>query len=123
MSGKIIFNPLGNFLVLVPTGYSHKNQLAGFKNSVSFSHYCKDITDQNFDKVSVQLKPGQNLEVEIYHIEEFVPSQRCLDFVKSNDGIFVGAQGLSLIFQQKKEKFPVGGAVISFDEKRNIFSR
>ena len=122
------FAPLTTFQFTVPKDYNHPTQLASFakENRKKFYFYNDNITDRNFAKVTNKLVPGKTYEAKIFKITKRVTSEDCLAFLKKTQkAIFVGAQGISVVWQQAKEQFPKEWTV-SFDEKdtfgQDIFS-
>lgn len=111
------------FKFTVPSDYNHEEQLKAFgkKYKKEFYFYNDDITDKNFAKVSTKLIPGKTYTVKMFPILQTVSSEDCMTFLKKQNAIFVGAQGLSLLRNEDKEKFPVGKWTVSFDEKENLW--
>ena len=113
------------FQITVPGNYNHPTQLASFarKNRRKFYIFRKfyiyndNITDANFAKATNQLTPGKTYGVKIFQITKQVTSEDCLAFLKTQKAILVGAQGISVVWQQAKENFPKGEYTVSFDEK------
>ncbi len=117
------FSFLKEFELTVPGNYDHKNQLKVFakENEKSFYYFNDDITDKNFSQVSNQLVPGKTYKVKMWTINERVSSEECLKHLKSNKVILTGAQGNSLVYQEKKEELPVSKWTLSFDEKDKLW--
>lgn len=114
------FKLLSNFELTVPEDYKHESQLASFKKKhrKEFYGYNDNITDENFARVTNKLIPGETYEVKIFGISQPVSSEDCLALLKMQPRMMlVGAQGISLVRQLKKEEFPVGKWVISLDNK------
>ena len=113
------FAPLTTFQFTVPKDYNHPTQLASFakENRKKFYFYNDNITDRNFAKVTNKLVPGKTYEAKIFKITKRVTSEDCLAFLKTQNAILVGAQGISVVWQQAKEQFPKGKWTVSFDEK------
>ncbi|QQS60110.1 hypothetical protein IPN41_03200 [Candidatus Falkowbacteria bacterium] len=111
------------FKFTVPSDYNHEEQLKAFgkKYKKEFYFYNSDITDKNFAKVSNKLIPGKTYTVKIFPILQNVSSEDCMTFLKKQNAIFVGAQGISLLRDVDKEKFPIGKWTVSFDEKENLW--
>ncbi|MBU4458301.1 hypothetical protein KKF60_00085, partial [Patescibacteria group bacterium] len=72
MMKEIIKEKFGLFIdlgiITVPDDYVHNTRLASFKkkNRKKFYGWNDDITDENFSKATVQLKPGQKLHVKVF---------------------------------------------------------
>ena len=121
------FSLLSSLQFTVPKDYNHPTQLASFakENRKKFYFYNDNITDRNFAKVTNKLVPGKTYEAKIFKITKRVTSEDCLAFLKTQNAILVGAQGISVVWQQAKEQFPKEWTV-SFDEKdtfgQDIFS-
>ena len=114
------FSLLSSLQFTVPKDYNHPTQLASFakENRKKFYFYNDNITDRNFAKVTNKLVPGKTYEAKIFKITKRVTSEDCLAFLKKTQkAIFVGAQGISVVWQQAKEQFPKGKWTVSFDEK------
>ena len=113
------FPLLTTFQFTVPENYVHATQLASFakENREKFYFYNDNITDANFAKVTNKLTSGKIYEAKIFGITERVTSEDCLVFLKTQKAILVGAQGISIVWQQAKEQFPKGKWTVSFDEK------
>src|SRR5579863_6191907 len=109
-------------VITVPADYVHDKQLARFvKNHGKELAYCNfDLTDKNFVKASVQLAPGRKLAVDIYQIAPSASSEQCLELIDSKKGIYVGAQGLTLTYQQLRTELPKGKWYLSPDKKANL---
>ena len=71
--------------------------------------------------MSAKLTPGQKLTVKVFGITERMSSEDCLAHLKSQKAIFIGAQGVCLVFEQKREELPKGKWYISFDEKKALW--
>ncbi|MFA6436714.1 MAG: hypothetical protein WC242_01160 [Candidatus Paceibacterota bacterium] len=108
------------FLVKVPLDYSHSTQLALFANNHrgEFNYFNEKITNDNFANPTHRLIPGKTYVAKIFLIRKPpISSPDGLAFMKSQGAYLVGAQGLSVVYEQAKEKFPKGKWVISLDEK------
>lgn len=116
---------LDTFLLKVTKGYRHTNQLEIFRkeNRGKFNFYNDDITDANFAKVTNKLIPGKTYTVKIFGIRsgKVIWAPDCLAFLRTQSAILVGAQGISIVWQQAKEKFPKGKWMVSFDEEEALW--
>ena len=120
------FELVNSFELTVPKGYTHGTQLATFAEyakdkSQKFYYYNEAITDENYAKATQQLVPGKTYGVKIFGIKKSVSSEDCLAFLASQNAILVGAQGISLTRQLKKDEFPIGKWTVSFDEKESLW--
>lgn len=116
------FELLTSFKMTAPKRYDHDTQLATFVSYAEkekFFCYNYSITDANFANATLRLIPGRTYLVKIFGIKqgETVNSEDCLKFLATQQAIFVGAQGLSLVRQLKKGKFPMSKWTLSFDKE------
>lgn len=116
---ELLFEPLADFKVAVPKNYDHATWLGSFakKHRQEFYFYHDGVTDANFAKATQKLVPGKTYAVKIFGITQRVSSEDCLGFLKTQKAVLVGAQGLTLAWEQKKEQLPKGKWMVSFDEK------
>jgi len=80
-----------------------------------------EITDQNFRKVSTQLKAGQRLQVEIFKGIGLQSFKNGIQFLKENNAVLVGAQGAGLVLELKREEIPNDSECYSFDEENYLY--
>ena len=93
------------------------------QNYEKFRLYDSEITDDNFSHPSHILVPGKTLWVRVYGqiILDRMTSEDHLEFLsKFKDVVYPGAQGASLVFDQKREKLPKGKCYCSFDKEENL---
>lgn len=120
------FELLTSFEITVPKRYNHNTQLATFDDYAKkerYYFYNENITDKNFAKATQWLVPGKTYSVKIFGIKQRVTSEDCLAFLSTQQAILVGAQGLSLARQLKKDKFPMSKWTASFDQKDALWLR
>jgi len=94
------------------------------KNRARFFFWDRGITDSNFSSPTHILKPGDKLEVRAFG--QVVPGMTTtgerLEFCqKQGGGVFVGAQGMSLVFEQKRDHLPRGFWYSSFDQRERLW--
>jgi hypothetical protein len=112
-------------IVTVPADYDHSSCLKKFakQNGRKFAYYNDDITDKNFPNPTRILKPGDKFRVCAF--QQIVPgkttSKERMAFLATQKAIHTGAQGLSLIFDQKRDQLPKGKYYASFDEKERLW--
>jgi|GEM_PF-945831 len=118
-----LFADLG--IIMVPDDYDHATWLALFsKENRRKFYYCNDaITDPNFPNPSRILKPGDKLGVRAF--KQIVPgtttSEERMAFLATQKAVHTGAQGASLVFEQKRDQLPKGFWYASFDEKDRLW--
>lgn len=113
-------------IITVPEGYDHTMALAHFaeKNRNGLYYYNEAITDENFPNPTRVLKPGDKLRVCAW--KQVVPgtttSEERLAFLATQKAIHVGAQGASLVWDQKRDQLPKGKWYNSLDEKDRLWA-
>ncbi len=117
------FELVNTFNVIVPEGYDHGTRLDTFGNEhrKEFAYYNKNITDQNYANATTKLVAGRKFKVKVFQIKGRVSSDDCLNQIRSHKGVLVGAQGMSLAYEQGKEQLPVDRYSVSFDEKEALW--
>lgn len=108
--------------IKVPADFDHALYLAKFckKNYHKFEYYSDGINDTNFSNPSRILKPGDKLHVRAFQqiVGGSTTTEERMDFCRKQPGnIFTGAQGASLVFEQKRNQLPKGKYYVSFDEE------
>ena len=115
-------------IITVPDNYVHATHLASFKTKhqggkKSFYGYNNDLTDANFSNPTRILKPGDKLAVRAF--KQIVPgtttSEERMTFLATQNAVHTGAQGASLVFEQKRDQLPKGKWYASFDEKDRLW--
>lgn len=113
-------------VVTVPEDYDHATALATFgkQNGKKLAYYNPAITDQNFSDPTRILKPGDKLRVCAFKqtVNGTTTSEERMNFLRRQGAIFVGAQGASLVFDQKRDQLPKGLWYASFDEKDRLWT-
>jgi hypothetical protein len=109
------------FDFMVPLEYKYETQIDTFvkkTKGLNTTHdYDSVLTSENFAKATNELEPGKTYRVRIFPILSRVSSNDCLTFLKKQNAIFVGVQGLILLQDQSADEFPFGKWVVSFDKK------
>lgn len=94
------------------------------ENRRRFFHYEEAITDVNFSNPTRILKPGDKLEVRAFR--QVAPgtttTEERLEFCQRQKGnVFVGAQGATLVFEQKRNQLPRGLWYGFFDRRERLW--
>lgn len=112
-------------IITVPDDYDHATHLASFsrKNKKKFYYYNDAITDANFPNPSRVSKPGDKLWVRVFQqvTEGTTTSVERLAFLDTQKAIHTGAQGASLVWEQKRNQLPKGKWYASFDEEERLW--
>ena len=110
--------------VTIPDGYDKANPLDTYKvrHESEYYYYNPGLTDANFAKATTTLTPGRKFAVKVFAIKkgERVTSEDCLAQYKRVNAVLVGAQGLTVLCEQKKGELPKGKYHVSFDEKEAL---
>jgi len=114
------FELLTEFKIAVPTDYDHGTQLSTLKKK-DFYFFNDAITDRNFWNATQRLVPGKTYKAKLFSIKQTVTSDDCLGLYKAVGAILTGAQGLSLVYQLKKDVLPKGKWIVSFDKKKALW--
>ncbi len=112
-------------IITVPADYDHATRLAKFKvrhqegKKKSFTFYNNAITDDNFAIPSRILFPGDKLRVRAFMQTDYgrtTSEERMAYLVSQKMDVYTGAQGASLVFDQKRKKLLRNKWYSSFDE-------
>ena len=113
-------------VITVPDDYVHAKRLDSFKvwNKKKFEWgYNKNLVDANFPNPSRILKPGDKLRVRVWQqvVGGMTTSEERMAFLATQKAIHTGAQGASLVLEQKCNQLPKGKWYVSFDEKERLW--
>lgn len=129
------------FELTVPENYDHTTYLDNFRKTHEkefegrFWSFEANLSDKNFSGVTIKFVPGQKFVVKMFEIQTKNPksshfgatSKECLAFLGQQNAILVGAQGLAMVYEQKKDELPkgrgiVGEVFISYDKKKALWN-
>lgn len=120
-----LFVELG--IVTVPEDYAHGQRLALFskKSRKKFDYYNDGITDVNFPNPTRILKPGDKFFVRAFKqiVSGTTTSEERMAFLAAQKAVHTGAQGASLVWDQKRNQLPKGFWYASFDEKERLWKK
>lgn len=120
-------------IITVPANYVHGTQLASFEVQYRnlkengwkmFYGWNTSSNDANFPNPSRILKPGDRLLVSAYKqiVGGTTTSVERMDFCRKQPGnVWVGPQGNSLVFEQKRDQLPKNFWYTSFDEEQHCW--
>ncbi|MFA5358588.1 MAG: hypothetical protein WC310_02060 [Patescibacteria group bacterium] len=113
-------------LIVVPDNYNHATQLASFRSKYPelFGNRSQNMVDSRFALVSHVLRPGEKFWVLGFknlkaYLSPTTNEQR-LAFIKSQEGFLVGAQGLTLVWEQRSQLFLPRQHYASLDVKKAL---
>ena len=111
--------------ITVPDGYDHATRLYSFgkKHRKEFYYYNDAITDENFSNPTRILKPGDKLHVRAFKqvVSGTTTSGERMAFLATQKAIYTGAQGASLVFEEKRDQLLKGKWYASFDEPDRLW--
>ena len=111
-------------IITVPDDYAHEKRLTTFReqNHKKFFYYDKAITDAKFPNPTRILKPGDKFCVRAFKqvVGGNTTSDERMAFLATQKAIHISAQGMSLVFDQKRDQLPKGKRYASFDEKDRL---
>lgn len=113
----VLIKDLGT--ITVPRDYFHPLQLRNFRDRIQYHFsYDKAITDDCFPNPSRRLKSGDKLHVRVFQRAKSRKTtyEEMMNFLREQKAVFTGAQGASLVFEQKREQLPKDRSYASFDE-------
>lgn len=106
-------------IITVPKGYDNKTQLSSFKRK-----YDRNLPDWNreeqpygkFSKPSRVLIPGERLRVYAWKVigDKIATPEECMIFLAEKKSLQVGAQGASLVYEQKRRRLIEDFEYVSF---------
>ncbi len=112
-------------IITVPVDYKHVTRLERFhkKYRKQFNNYDNDIMDGHFRDPSRILRPGDRIHVSVFkqNFSGTTTSEERLAFLKSKKAVFVGAQGASLAWEEKRHQLPRDYSYVSFDHQNNLW--
>ncbi len=113
-------------IITVPDDYVHEEWLTTFgkQNRKKFYSYNDEITNKNFPNPTRVLKPGDKLRVRAFKqvVDGTTTSEERMAFLATQKAVHTGAQGASLVFDQKRDQLPKGKWYASFDEKDRLWA-
>jgi hypothetical protein len=120
------FGPaIKEFELTVSADYKHDSQIDTFgkktKKLKTTYYYNDSLTSENFAKATTKLEPRKTYKVKIFPIISEVTSEDCMNFLRKQNAILVGGQGLTLVHDLKSDEFPVNKWTVSFDEKNALW--
>lgn len=102
------------FSVSVPNGFYSSY----FFDLIKLERIYEEEYIYDFDSVVKKIKaidklPVDNFFVKIFCVNNRATEEECIEFLDGQNAFLIGYQGISLLRQQKREKFPINGWVSS----------
>ncbi len=116
-------------IITIPEGCLHETRLDSFrarykdKELRSSYLYSNDLTDANFPRTSRILKPGDKLWVRAFEqtTSGKTTATERMKFLDSQNAVYTGAQGVSHVWEQKRDQLPKGKYCVSYDKQENLW--
>ena len=123
----VLLHDLG--VITIPVNYVHQTCVSDFlrKNGIHFDYVNGNISDENFRNPTRILKSGEKFHVHAWRQlndtnKKIFPAE-CMRFIDSVNlkSRWLGVQGATVVFDQKRECLPKGRCYSSFDEQEKLF--
>lgn len=119
-------NLLRSFRLTVPKDYDHETQLASFAaNNVDEFQFIHEVFAKEQEEIKMQytecsqkLTAGKSYTVKLLNVDPKLPFEDYLEFLNEQKALFVGAPGLSLVWQMRQEEFPKETWIFSLDREQ-----
>jgi len=106
----------------IPENYVHNKQLS-LLDRKNFYYFNKDILDKNFPNPNRIFKPGEEFYVCVFkqNTNGRTTTKKRMEFLAKQNAVYAGAQGVSVVYEQKRDQLPKGYWYLSFDEKKRLW--
>lgn len=115
--------PLQVFYLTVPGNYIHSSRLGTFRKSLlgSFLRFDDDLNDDDA-RATHQLKAGKTYTVKLIPLRKQIDLKDAINYLRSKDAVLAGAQGLSLVYELKRNRLvSVGpGPTVSLNDLQDL---
>lgn len=112
-------------VITIPKRADRRTCLGSFarRHRAKFVQYRDELTDENFPEPSRILKPGDQLRARIF--KKVSPGwsspDELLAFLKLQNAVLVGAQGLTYLWEQKDKQLPPNRCLFSLDQEEHLW--
>ena len=111
--------------VVVPSNYDHETAFPSFleTHSAGFVHIDQDIINGGIALPNRILKGGDRFKVSAFSIKQPKETRAAelIDFLDTQKAVFVGIQGLTIVFKQRRALLPPGKWLASFCSKSIVY--
>ena len=109
-------------IIKVPMDYNSKTQFKSFLGKNPPSEGWDDFPSGEFVNTSRPLIPCEKIRVRAWKVVRGpATSDECMDFLAAQNSILVGAQGASLVYEQKRKRLLKDVWYGSFDKKNYLW--
>lgn len=113
------------FLISADKDYCRPTAIDDFRRAWGdrFVYFHGAVSDRNFGRPTVQLEVNRNYLVRLFDLTEEVAVSQCLEFLKQDNALLVGAPGLLLLWHLRLWDFYLdgGGKVFSLDHPERLW--
>jgi hypothetical protein len=117
--------PVCQFKLSVPLDYDNDTRIdytiEKAKEEKSTLYCNTDFNSKNFIKSIIKLIPGKTYLVEFIPVLSQATNEDCFVFFEKRKVILVGGPGLALVYDFKKNDFPLDTYLFSFDKKDSLW--
>lgn len=103
----------------VPNSYNHQTELGSFENENrdnNNQNVTSAFSDEVLTSTAAPLIPGKTYTVRIFSFAKDISYQDCQEFILRHNVICVGAPGIALLSQVKKDAFPKEKITLAFGD-------
>lgn len=110
----------------VPEDYNHVTALKALNNKYCEKYYYHEgnkLCDLDFPNPTRIMKPGDKFNIRVFNqvSKGLTSSKERLTFLTTQKAVYLGAQGISLVFDQMRDELQRGLWYISFDEPDRLW--
>lgn len=115
---------ISEFEVVIPLNYDHDNHMDTFVNRVNEMKTTYYISNEfnsfNFDSIGSRLEAGKIYKIKIFPILEAVNSEDCLIFLRKQNAVLAGINGITFAYDMSNGQLPKWKRLLSFGENESI---
>lgn len=110
-----LVSPLGT--LIIPDDYVYETSVAAIRARYNEPdiHMNSMLTDAHFNGSKELFTPGTRYKVSLIKVSGSTSTRKCVDFLKSKRCVWLGPQGLDLMYAQFEKVLPRAHRLMSFD--------
>lgn len=129
--------PSHEFRLRIPDDYNHDTRLSSFKHKNKLTlrniftrkfseiNIDENITDENFNRVTDRLAPGENIIIKLIPVLDNdrygITPDEGISFLHLKEALLVGPHGLTLLYEYFSVYLPKERDIISLDQKKLLW--